>query len=196
MKLPEHMTIELGPNDKADLNAARRAFIGSMQKLTPEQQLARAQVLSSGIRESDPYTRALAKQVVDGDTARKDIENYRKELAEVERDLRQGGYRPRDPDWRGKALVRQEELQRSIEHAHARLIGIAEDTHATAQKKAAVHFREARQRAAEAAALSEAIARQEAKLDADAIEARAEAIVRGRRLAGGRPTPRNAGESQ
>ena len=186
MKLPEHMTITLDDQDKADLRAAQTSFQKSMAGLSGKEQLARARVIAGGIREADPFTRAMAKQVVDAAAHRSEIETLKAELAQTERDLRVGGYKPRDPHWRGKALQRQEDLRARIGHAHARLVGIAEDTLATAQKKAAVHFRQARQQAAHAAAVKEAIARAEARLDAEAIDRQAEAIAKSRRMASGR----------
>jgi len=196
MRLPEHFGIELDAQDHADLKAARTAFVASMNGLEEKQQLARATVLAKGVRPADPLSRSLAKQVVDAAAARNEIKSLQGELAEIERDLRDGGYRPRDPDWRGKALVRQEDVRKRIEYAHARLIGIAEDDLATAQKKAAVHFRQTREAARKAAALKEAVARVEARLDAETIEQQAEALVRGRRMAEGRKVPRSRGESQ
>jgi len=67
---------------------------------------------------------------------------------------------------------------------------------ATAQKKAAVHFRKVREEARKAAALKDAVARVEARLGAETIEQQAEALVRGRRMAEGRKLPRSRGESQ
>jgi len=118
MKLPEHFGIELTADDRADIKAAQTSFIKSMQGLDEGQQLARARVIAGGIREADPFTRSLARQVVDANSAREEIKSLQAELADVERNLREGGYKPRDPDWRGKALVRQEDLQARIGYAH------------------------------------------------------------------------------
>lgn len=196
MKLPEHFTIQLDDTDRADLAAARRTFMASMEGLSPEKQLARARVIASGIRDSDPYTRALAKQLVDADSARAEIETAKRELGEIEADLRQGGHRPKNPSWRGEALERKEALQRQIEQTHARLIGIAEQDFRTAQRKAALEFRERRQHATKNAAFKAAIAAEEARLEQENLQRRAEAIAKRRRLAAGRPSGRNAGESQ
>jgi hypothetical protein len=186
MKLPAYLTITLSANDKAALADAHRAFVSSMRGLTEDQQLARAKVLAAGVRESDPYTRALARQMVDADKARTDVQRADAELERIKADLRTGGYRPREPQWRGAALLRQEELERERENAYARFVGIMEDTLETAQKKGAVHFREARARAETDKALGEAVARQEAKIEAEAIERQAEGIARARRMASGR----------
>jgi hypothetical protein len=167
-----------------------------MRGLNEAQQLDRAKVIASGLREADPYTRAMAQQLVDADTARGEIGRAQSELENIKTDLRQGGYRPRDPQWRGKALVRQEELERQLELAHVRLIGIAEDGLETAQKKAAVHFRETRAQARRDKALVEAVARQEAKIEAEEIERQAEGIARARRMASGRSAAPASGESR
>jgi hypothetical protein len=196
MRFPAYLTITLSPNDKADLTAARQAFIGSMRGLNEAQQLDRAKVIASGLRDTDPYTRAMAQQLVDADKVRGDIREAQSELENIKTDLRQGGYRPRDPQWRGKALVRQEELERQLELAHVRLIGIAEDGLETAQKKAAVHFREARARGQRDKALAEAVARQEAKIEAEEIERQAEGIARARRMASGHSAAPATGESR
>ena len=195
MKFPKHFGIELDAQDKADLRAARIAFMASMQGLTGEQQLARARTTASGIREADPYTKALAKQVVDAAKARSDVERLKADLRTVEGELRDGGYRPKDPHWRGAALERQETLKRDLELTFARLHALAEDDHGTAKKKAAVYFRESRERVAKTSALKEAVAQEEARLEAEDLQRRAASIAKGRRMAAGK-SGRTAGESQ
>jgi hypothetical protein len=195
MKFPAHFNLKLSPNDNADLLAAQRSFIGSMRGLSEAQQLDRAKVIAGGIRPADPYTRALATQVVEGAKARGDIQRLQRDLATVEEELRQGGHRPKDPHWRAAALVRKDDLQRELENTHARLVGIAEDTHETAKRKAAVEFRQARQQQSRNAALKESIANMEARLDQEAIDREAEAIVKARR-AGLSTSSKTAGDSQ
>jgi hypothetical protein len=195
MRLPAHFNLTLSPDDRADLYTAHQAFLRSMQSLSYDEQLRRARVTASGIRESDPYTKALARQFVDGAEAKAKILRLQNDLKGVERELKEGGYRPKDPHWRGAALERKEALQSEIELTHARLLAVAEDKLETAQKKAAVEFRERRQQAAKTAALKNAIATEEARLEAEAIQRQAAAIARSRRMnAGG--TDRSAGESQ
>jgi hypothetical protein len=195
MRFPAHFNISLDAQDKADLRATRNAFMASMQGLTEDQQLARARTTASGIREADPYTKALARQVVDAAKARSDVERLKADLRIVEEDLRHGGYRPKDPHWRGAALERKEAIERDLELTHARLVGLAEETFGTAQKKAAVVFRARRQQAAKTSALKEAVAQEEARLEAEDLQSRAAAIAKGRRMAAGK-SGRNAGEAQ
>ena len=196
MKFPAHFGLELNEQDRADLTATRQRFIASMNGLDEAQQLTRARVIAGGLREGvDAYTRAMAQQVVDAANTQTEIETAQRELKAIEADLRNGGYRPKDPHWRGAALERQESLKASIEQAHARLIGIAEETFGTAQKKAAVGFREAREAARKTAELKEAVAQAEARFEAEDVQRRAEAIAKGRRMAAGK-SGRPAGESQ
>ena len=195
MNFPAHFNLQLDEQDKADLADAQSTFVASMQGLSEEEQVRRARVTASGIRESDPFTRALARQVVDAADTRAKIVRLQDDLRTVEADLRHGGHRPKNPHWRGEALERKEALQREMEQSHARLIGLAEEDFAPAQRKAALHFRERRQQAAKTAAFKEAIAVEEARLEAEDLQRRAAEIARARRMNAGK-SGRDAGESQ
>ena len=81
-----------------------------------------------------------------------------------------------NPVWRGEKLSRKDDLVQSIGHDHARLLALHEDTFDSAQRKAAVHFRAQRVRAAKSRALNEAVARMEAKFEAEDLDRLAEAI--------------------
>ena len=108
MNFPEHLTIELDAQDHADLSAARQAFIASMSGLTPKQQLDRATVIAGGLREADPYSRALAQQVVDGAKLRDRIEASQVEVKMLEQELRRRRqWSRRQPALRGREAVPQ-----------------------------------------------------------------------------------------
>jgi len=194
MNLPEHMTIELSRQDEADLTAAHAKFVAEMQPLTDAQQLDRATVIAGGLRAADPYTRAMAAQVVDAAKARTKIETLQVELAAIEAELKDSAYRREG--WRGEVLTRKEALTQELEHTHARLVGIAEADFDTARRKAAVQFRTARAAAAKNAAFNEAVARAEAKLEAEELAAKAEGIAKARRYGLGKAPERSAGNSQ
>jgi hypothetical protein len=194
MNLPEHMIIELNSQDEADLSAARAKFVADMHVLTDAQKLDRAAVIAGGLREADPLTRAMAQQVVDAAKARTKIEGLQAELKAVEAELKDSSYRREG--WRGEVLTRKEALTTELEHTHARLLGIAEADFTTARRKAAVHFRNARAAAAKNAAFNEAIARAEAKLEAEELAAKAEGVAKARRYGLGKAPERSAGNSQ
>lgn len=196
MKFPEHMTVELTPQDRADLARARQNFIASMQNLTEAQQLDRATVIAGGLREADPFTRALAQQLIDASKLRDRIKSAQDGVNGLERELRRAGNGPDvNPRWRGAKLSRKDDLIQGIENDHARLIALQDDTFETAQRKAAIQFRGQRAEAAKNAALKEAVVRMEQKLEAEAIERQAEQIAKARLSKSGGSFNR-AGDSQ
>jgi hypothetical protein len=192
MNFPAHMTIELDDQDRADLAATRTAFIREMQKLSPAQQVDRATVIAGGLRPADPYTRALAQQVLDGEKLRGRITSAQAELKQLERDLRTGGVVVNE---RGDAFKRQAALKEGLELDQARLIALHEERHDTAQRKAVVQFRADRAERAKAEALSEAVTRKKAELEAETVDQLAEKIARAQLAKTGRPAPKH-GDSQ
>lgn len=189
---PDWMTIEINDEDRANLASTQQAFAASMQGLTEDQQLARATAVAGGLRETDPFTRSLAQQVVDAAKLSDKIKAAQREVKELERNLNTGGVIVRN---RGEAHERLANLKRDIGLDHARLIGVHQDTLDTAQRKAAVHFREQRAQEAKNAALADAVARMEQKLEAAAIERQAEEIAKARLMKRGIRFNR-AGDSQ
>ena len=183
----------ISPNDRADIAATRRAFIGMMQKLTPKQQSDRAQVIASGIRRADPLTRALAQQLVDVEKVRSAITAKERELAQIEQEVAQGGHRPRDPDWKGRLLARKSDLERGIKIDHAHGLALMEDPLTSAEREAAELFREQRAAAAKTQRIQEAVARKTAEADEADIDALADSIVSARRFDLG---TKNSGEAQ
>jgi hypothetical protein len=162
-----------------------------MRGLTPRQQSDRARVLASGIRRSDPLTRALAQQVVDFEGIRDRIDSTQKEIEEIDRDVATGGYRPRDPDWKGRALTRKADLERELKMEHARALDLREDPLSRAEAEFAEHFRAERAAEVRNARIRDAVARKEAEADQADIDALADRIVSGGRIALGN---KNSGE--
>jgi hypothetical protein len=190
MNLPAHQTIDITPDEERQLDGIHREFISTMRELTPKQQLARASVWAGGVRKADPLTRALAQQIVDVDTLNREASAAQEEIDFINSSQRRLGRGPTPIE-----LARREALQQQVEQARARQLGIMERDFSTARRKAAVEFRERAARQANEAKLAESIARQTAEAEQAAIDARAAAIVRGKRLGAGNP-PSRAGEAQ
>lgn len=186
-------SIEITDSDRKALAETHRAFVRDMQQLTPRQQSARASVLASGVRTADPYTRALAQQMVDAEKLKMAVEAKQAELTDIGRtDL--SGYRPSDPDFRARTLARKAELEEEIERDHARYMGLLEDDHRKAKRDAIVHFRNKAAREQRERLIMEQV--ELATAEAEQSEIRAEALkrVNARRLRIGKgPTQGNEG---
>jgi hypothetical protein len=190
MNLPAHQTIDITPDEERQLDGIHREFISTMRQLTPKQQLARASVWAGGVRKADPLTRALAQQIVDVDTLNREASAAQAEIDWINSSQRRLGRGPTPIE-----LARREALQQQVEQARARQLGIMERDFSTARRKAAVEFRERAARQAKEAKLAEAITRQTAEAEQADIEARAAAVVRGKRLGAGKQ-PSRANEAQ
>jgi hypothetical protein len=190
MKLPAYQAIQLTADEERQLEAVRREFISEMNQLTPKQQLARATVIAGGIRQRDALTRALARQIVDVDKLNRQASAAQEEVDWINSSQRRLGRGPTPIE-----LARREALQQQIEQARARQVGIMERDFSGAKRKAVVEFREAAQRRDRENRLAEAITRQTAASEQADIEARAAAVVRGKRLGAGK-APSRAGEAQ
>jgi hypothetical protein len=166
--------------DRADLKAAKDTFFNMMSKLTPDQQLARAEVLAAGMRETDPLTRALAQQVVDGHKLRSSIEAHHRELDDLD-GVNLNEYRPKEPDFKGRVLSRRHAVEQLIARDMVEVVKLSEDKLEGPQRKAAEYFRELRQRNSRQAAIAEAIARKQAERDQAEIDSIADGIVNGSR---------------
>jgi hypothetical protein len=189
MKLPEYQTIEISPDEARQLEATRRQFVADMGQLTPQQRIARATVIAGGIRSADPLTRSLAQQIVDIDKLNREAQAAQDEVDFINSSRRRLGVDPSPVQ-----LARREVLQRQVEEARARQIGIAEKDFSSAQRKAVVAWREAAARRLKEQRLAEAIARQTAEAEQADIDARAAAVVRGKRLGAGKSAGK-AGEA-
>jgi hypothetical protein len=174
------MTLNVTDEDEARLRAARQKFVADMKRLTPKQQMARAAVIANGIRQSDPYQRALAQQMIDVAKGNERIEAAKAEIADIEAQVNRGGYRPKDPDWRGRLLTRREDLETEIQTNMMRQMTIAEDDLASAKRKAIREFRQRATREDRQQRIAEAVERKTAEAEQAAIEARADEIVKGR----------------
>jgi hypothetical protein len=192
MNFPAHMTVEFNDEDRAALKSAQQAFNDGMAPLNERQRLDRATVISGGLRKSDPLTRALAEQYVSAANLKAKITAAQSEVKELERELNKGGVIVRN---RGEAHERLATLKRDVDLDQARLIALHHDTLETPRRKAAIHFREQRAEAAKNAALSEAVARKEQELAAEALDRQAEQIAKARLSKAGRGFNR-AGNSQ
>jgi hypothetical protein len=166
--------------DEKALEAARANFHAMMAPLTPTQRSNRAHALAAGLRTTDPLTRALARQIVDAEKLSNGINAKREELQYLESQVRRGGHRPADPNWKGRFLTRKAELEDELALDHARLVGLAEDPLTGAIRDAVFHFRDERAAQAKRTRLLEAVERQRAQAEQDKIEAQAAMIVRGR----------------
>lgn len=173
----------LTSKEQLRLDATRGAFLKSIQGLSERQQLARANALAHGVRPSDPYTRALAKQIVDVAKANERIVTMRARVQEIEAtDL--SSYRPRDPHFKSRLLGEKHDLELEIQLEAARAFGIADDTLQRAQKEAVAYFRQEDASAERASRIMSEVQRLTAEQEQADIERRAASIVGGRRSAG------------
>jgi hypothetical protein len=190
MKLPAYQTIDITTDEERQLDGIHRDFLSEMRQLDSKAQLARATVIAGGLRQRDPLTRALARQLVDIDKLNREAKAAQEEVDYINSSRRRTGLDPSPSD-----LARRETLQRQIEEARARQLGIMETDFSSAKRKAVVQFREQAAERVKQQRLAEAIARQTVEAEAADIEARAAAVVRGKRLGLG-GTPSKAGEAQ
>ena len=179
--------------DRADLKAAKDGFLKMMNGLTPDQQLARAEVIAGGIREADPLTRAMAKQMVEANRLNGRVEAFKKEIVSIDAmDL--NAYRPRDPDFKGRMLARRRDAEQQLQQDVARIVALHEEGLGSAQLKAVAHFRDLRRHNDRQTRIAEAIARKQAERDQAEIDAIADGIVNGGRFKIGKSG--SAGHSQ
>lgn len=168
----------LTDTDKADLAAAQRNFARMMKGLTPEQQITRAEVIASGMRNADPLTRALAKQVAEANRLNGLVEAAKKEIAQIDA-IDVNSYRPREPDFKGKMLARRKDAEEQMMRDVAAIIAISEDKMEGAQRKAVEYFRQLRQRDSRQAKIAQAVARKKVEREHEEIDDIAEKIVYG-----------------
>jgi hypothetical protein len=173
--------MEITPQERAKMQLVRNEFVKMMNRLTPQQQSDRAQVIASGIRRADPLTRALAEQFVKFERIRDGITAKEKQIEEIERDVATGGYRPRDPEWKGRALTRKADLETEIKMDHARAFALREDPLRKPEREAVEQFRAEQAAAARNERINEAVARKTAEAEQADIDALADRIVSGRR---------------
>jgi hypothetical protein len=185
--------MNITPNDRQAIITTRAKFRQMMNGLTPQQQSDRARVIAGGIRRTDPLTRALAEQFVTFERIRDGIEAKQKELDQIELDVARGGHRPRDPDWKGRALTRKADLEKEINMDHAHALALREDPLSRAEAEFVDHSRA--QQAAEVRnqRISEAVERKAAEADQADVDALADRIIAGRRIEQGK---KNSGEAQ
>jgi hypothetical protein len=190
MNIPAHQAIDITPDEERHLNAIRQDFLAEMRPLDAKQQLARATVIAGGVRQRDPFTKALAMQIVEVDKLNRQAAEAQSEIDFINSSRRRIGVDPSPTE-----LARREVLQRQVEEARARQIGIMENDFSSSKRKAVVAFREQAAERKKQQLLAEAIARQTAEAEQADIEARAAQLVRGKRLAAGKQ-PSKAGEAQ
>jgi hypothetical protein len=189
MNLPEYQTIEVTADEERQLDGIHRQFLADMAQLTPELRSARASVLAGGIRKSNPLTRALAQQMVDVEKLNRQAEAAQKEIDFINSSRRRRGVDPSPME-----LARREVLQRQVEESRARQLGLLDNDFRSDRRKAVVEFRASAARHRKEARLAEAIAEQTAAAEEADVQARAAAVVRGKRL--GLRQSNKAGEAQ
>jgi hypothetical protein len=161
-------------SERQRLERARREFLKAMQGLTERQQLARANALAHGIRQSDPYTRALAKQIIDIAKTNDRIVAKQARVKEIEA-TDMSGYRPRDPHYKSRLLGEKHDLELEIQADAARAFGIAEDTLERAQQEAVAYFRQEDAKAERARQIMAAVDRltaEQEQADMDGLSAK------------------------
>jgi hypothetical protein len=185
-------SIQITSAEERRLAQLHTQFVAKLQGL-PENRRNQVIKATAGnvLGTADPYTRAIARQMKDVLDINQRIRDAQAEIAEIEAtDL--SGYRPRDPDFKGRMLARKADLEESINADMARALSIREDDLSTARQHAVVHFREADERQARAKAILDAADRFRAEAATRDAEARALEIVNAERLASGKkPLPRD-----
>jgi hypothetical protein len=174
--------------DQRRLTEARNSFLKRLNSLSERQQRAVVATTAQGgvFGDADPYTIAIAAQMEEVFKANERITTLKAELAEVE-GTNLSGYRPNDPDFRGRMLVRAEDLKQQIALEAINVMGIAEDDLQRAQVAAVEHFRQLDVDAAKNQAIATEAERLSAEADAAAIRGQALALANSRRVAEGKP---------
>jgi hypothetical protein len=179
----------LASDEERRLRKLHDDFIGSLQSLPENRRAAVIKAAAFNVTgKTNPYIQAVASQLHGVSEANDKMTAARAEIAEIEEQLRVGGHRPGNPEWRGQLLTRREELEQSAQMEAARAVSLASDDHQGAREEAIEFFREADAKEAKATAILDAADRLRAEAAARDVENRARGLVDSeRRAAGLRP---------
>jgi hypothetical protein len=182
--------IQITRDEERHLAQLHAAFMAKLNGLPEKRQRAvihstAGNVLWQDRGPVDPYTRALAKQMLEVFQINDRIGEAQAEIAQIEREA--AGHRSQgDPTYRGQLLSRKADLEESIQQGLLRTIAIREDDLRGPRTDAVKHFRAEAAQAAKSRALIEAIERARAESEAHDVATRAREIVNAERQVAGK----------